>query len=96
MKVKAEAILGWREILDPDDVLEVRIWKVPKSERYPDGVKFRPFYVGKGVVKVGYDNHHPKGPHRHFLGQEEPYTYKAIQSLVDDFLKDVENVRRRS
>jgi len=41
---------------------------------------------------VGYDNHHPKGDHRHFRGVEETYTYKDPETLIGDFLKDVELV----
>ena len=41
---------------------------------------------------VGYDNHHPKGDHRHFRDVEETYNYKDPETLIRDFLKDVELV----
>lgn len=45
-----------------------------------------------GERVVGYDNHHPKGDHRHYKGQEEDYDYKNPETLIRDFLGDVERV----
>lgn len=42
-----------------------------------------------GERVVGYDNHHPKGDHRHFKGREEEYHYKDPETLLSDFLSDV-------
>lgn len=95
MEVKATSVHARREIYEPGNVMEIKIWDIPRSKRYPDGVKFRLFYVEKGEVKVGYDNHHPKGPHRHYLGAEAPYSYNGIDKLVEDFFKDMEVVRRK-
>ena len=41
---------------------------------------------------VGYDNHYPKEDHRHFRGAEETYHYKDPETLIRDFLRDVEMV----
>ena len=41
---------------------------------------------------AGYDNHHPKGDHRHFKGHEEKYNYKDSETLIHDFLNDVKQV----
>lgn len=46
--------------------------------------------IGERVV--GYDNHHPKGDHRHYKGQEEGYAYKNPETLIRDFLEDVARV----
>ncbi len=35
-----------------------------------------------------YDNHHPKGHHRHIAGREEPYLFGSVQGLVADFLAE--------
>ena len=43
-----------------------------------------------GEEIVGYDNHWPKGSHRHFGKKEEPYLFKDIQTLLDDFKRDCE------
>ena len=45
-----------------------------------------------GERVVGYDNHHPKGDHRHYMGLEAEYDYKDPETLIRDFLKDVDQV----
>ena len=75
-------------------ILEVKIYKVPASKKNPHGCRFRCFMVdplGEEEV-VGYDNHWPKGPHRHFRGKEEPYAFKNIETLLDDFRRDCERI----
>ncbi len=65
------------------------IWKVPKSIRYPDGVKYRLALVNPfaGTVLVLFDNHYPKGHHCHFKnGEERPYHFKSVSALVEDYL----------
>jgi hypothetical protein len=48
-----------------------------------------------GERVVGYDNHHPKGDHGHYMGREPEYGYKDPLTLLRDFLKDVEQVCRK-
>lgn len=45
---------------------------------------------------VLYDNHHPKGHHRHLGGKEEAYGFVDVGRLVDDFLTDVRNIAGQS
>jgi Family of unknown function (DUF6516) len=44
---------------------------------------------------VGYDNHWPKGHHRHFLGEEGSYAYTDVDTLIADFKADLARVRKR-
>lgn len=75
-------------------IMEVKIYKVPASKKTPLGYRFRCFMVdaASGEEIVGYDNHWPKGPHRHFRGKEEPYRFKNFQALLDDFQHDCDSV----
>lgn len=41
-----------------------------------------------GRRTVGYDNQRPKGDHRHVDGREEPYTFKNVETVVQDSLAD--------
>ena len=41
---------------------------------------------------VRYDNEHGKGDHKHVTGQEEPYHFKDISTLLDNFWEDVERI----
>ena len=75
-------------------VLEVKIHNVPVSKKNPLGYRFRCFMVHAttGEEIVGYDNHWPKGSHRHFRGREESYSFQDIETLLDDFRRDCEHV----
>lgn len=77
---------GWRMI--------IKIWQVPVSRSSPDGIDYS-LISPDGERLVGYDNHWPKGHHRHVLAEEGPYTYKGIDALVADFRTDVLRVRRK-
>jgi hypothetical protein len=39
---------------------------------------------------VGYDNERGKGDHKHVGQRELQYKFVAIESLIADFLRDVE------
>ncbi len=45
---------------------------------------------------VRYDNEVGKGGHRHYKDREIPYKFVDVETLVDDFLKDVGKLRRKS
>lgn len=74
--------------------MEVKIYKVPVSAKNPYGYRFRCFMVDpvSGEELVGYDNHWPKGSHRHFRGAEEPYKFQSIEILLVDFERDCERI----
>jgi hypothetical protein len=79
---------GWRMV--------VKIWKGTKSETSPEGIDYSlSLSSPEGERVVGYDNHWPKGHHRHVVEQEYPYSYRGIHRLIADFRADVSRVRRR-
>jgi len=79
---------GWRII--------IKIWKVSVTRTSPDGIDYSLSMISpEGERVVGYDNHWPKGHHRHVLAEEGPYTYSGIDALVADFKADVLLARRR-
>ncbi len=74
----------------------IKIWKVPVSRTNPDGIDYSLSLISpEGERVVGYDNHWPKGHHRHVLTEEGPYTYSSIGALAADFKADVLRVRRK-
>ncbi len=78
---------GWRMV--------VKIWKVPKSQTSPEGIDYSLALISpEGERVVGYDNHWPKGHHRHVLGREGAYSYRGIDRLIADFKADVSMLRR--
>jgi hypothetical protein len=42
------------------------IWRAPKSEDKPFGVKYSIVYIKDGKRLVGYDNAEGKGDHKHY------------------------------
>lgn len=45
---------------------------------------------GKRVV--GYDNERGKGDHRHIRGNETPYQFEDVATLIRDFPRDVKKL----
>jgi hypothetical protein len=42
---------------------------------------------------VLYDNHQPKGHHRHRRGVQSPYALATVDQLLRDFLADVRQAK---
>lgn len=93
--MKAELLIRDKVTDEDGNLLEFVVWTVTVSEFYPDGVRYRFAYVRTGETKpiVLYDNHFPKGHHKHINNKEVPYSYSSVDKLFDDFLDDVKNIR---
>lgn len=90
--------LTFHEKIIEDDgcIIEMKIWEVPISEKMPEGVKYSLYCVKAGKILVGYDNHHPKGHHRHYGTQQQEYEFNGVEKLIADFLEDQRRVRDES
>lgn len=80
------------KVIDEDgNIVELAIWKVPRTRQNPAGVRYRLAFVrrGEAVPAVLYDCHPPKGHHRHVQGVEEPYSFADVDQLIADFTADV-------
>jgi hypothetical protein len=91
-----DARLLQRDRYDFDDgtTVEMVIWRVPtpvagSAHTY----KYRLYFGRPGERLVGYDNERSKGDHRHVAGRQEPYVFTDVETLVQDFLSDVEKWR---
>ena len=92
---KAAVLLLREKTTDEDGNLrEMVIWRVPRTRQRPAGVRYRLALIRAGEQQpaILYDNHHPKGHHRHVAGTEEPYTFVDVGQLIADFLADVNRV----
>ena len=76
-------------------IVEFTVWQVARSAQYPEGFKYSFFAVRNGVVLVGYDNHSPKGHHRHVGATEKAYEFAGLDALRADFIRDLEKARRQ-
>jgi len=88
---RATPILREKVIDEQGNILELVIWRVPTTPASPSGVRYRLALVRRGEEKpaVLYDNHSPKGHHRHVEGVEEPYRFSGTDQLLADFTTDV-------
>lgn len=95
----ARAVLILREkITDGEgNPTEVVMWRVPVGPSYPDGVRNRLAWIPHGQERpaVLYDNHAPKGHHRHVGEREEAYDFWDPDRLRTDFMRDVAHLRGR-
>lgn len=87
---KAKSVLRTKVLLKNGVIVEMKIWKIKDKEQYPDGYKYSLFAVYEGQILVGYDNHHPKGHHRHIGDVERPYQFTDLKTLRNDFKADIE------
>lgn len=76
-------------------IREMVLWQLPgKFTDKSPGLKYRLYYgLAAGTCLVRYDNETGKGDHKHFLDKEVPYRFKNVESLVADFLSDIEYAR---
>lgn len=82
--------------LDDGAIVEMIVWNVPKAVAGSQHkFKYR-LYFGKGGKRiVGYDNERGKGDHRHLQGRERAYRFVSPEKLIEDFLADVEEARKK-
>jgi hypothetical protein len=94
--MKTRLIYREKFIYEDGAIREMVLWQLPSAtEAKPHRLKYR-LYYGRpdGRCIIPYDNETSKGDHRHFGGKEEAYSFKGVEILVADFLKDIDRVRR--
>ena len=76
------------------NIVELVIWRVSVGSRSPGGIRYRLVFVRRGGEEpaVLYDNHSPKGHHRHVQGIEQKYAYSDVEQLLTDFRADVRRI----
>lgn len=91
------AILLFRsKYIYPDgSIREMVLWELPKKmPKSSHRFKYRLYYgLANGTCLVRYDNETAKGDHRHIADWEENYRFRDVETLVSDFLRDIENAR---
>lgn len=91
----AKLIYHDKVIFSDGDILEIILWQVPQKEgERPHGIKYRLYYGdSKGDCLVRYDNEIGKGDHKHIKNKEYPYLFQNVETLVKDFMRDINNSR---
>ena len=93
--VKATLLYRHREEFDDGAIVDVIVWHLPEpvqGSNHP--YKYRLFYGYPGKRMVGYDNERGKSDHRHYDDREEPYQFSTPRQLIEDFLADVQRMRK--
>lgn len=95
--MKAKLIYQEKYICADGSVREMVLWQLPvKTPDRPHGLKYRLYYGSSdGTCILRYDNESGKGDHRHIRNREEPYLFHDVETLVADFLKGIEEARRK-
>lgn len=88
-------LIFYRKNIEPDDeIIEMKIWKIPHTKDKTHGLKYSLVYIKEDKRLIGYDNAEGKGDHKHCRGREYPYKFKDIDALITDFYLDIERARR--
>jgi len=91
---RATALLREKVVDEGGNFVELVIWRVPMTAKSPSGLRYRLAFVRQDDDKpvVLYDNHSPKGHHRHVEGVEESYAFSDVDQLLADFITDVRRI----
>ena len=94
--MKARLLYEFKQRHDDGAIIEMVLWELPQpiagsAHRY----KYRLFYGFPGRRIVGYDNESGKGDHRHAGASESRYAFVSPESLMEDFLADVRQRRKK-
>ncbi len=90
----AELISRFKDVTPDGAIIEWVVWRVPQPVPPSDhGFKYRAVYIVDGQRVVGFDNERGKGDHCHLDGQEQPYQFRGVEQLVEDFIAAVESRR---
>ena len=95
---KAQLYFEQRLVLENGLLRDIKVWKVPVTLKYPDGVRYHLVLVNpvSGKVLLLFDNHYPKGHHRHDRDDNESeYSYSNMTTLIQDYLKfETQEIRK--
>ena len=93
--MKASRLFHDKTSLPDGSIVEMSIWQLEgTSPERPHGLKYSLYYGRAGERIVGYDNERGKGDHKHIEGRELRYRFVSVEQLVEDFLADVDRVRK--
>lgn len=87
--VKGKLIRHTKVREDDGNIIEVKMWQVEPSAGKPHGYKYSLVYIVGGKRVIGYDNAEGRGDHRHYRNYTEPYQFKDLRTLANDFYRDI-------
>lgn len=92
--MRSRLITRFKDVTPEGAIIEWVVWQVPQSVPPTDhGFKYRAVYIVDGQRAVGFDNERGKGDHCHLDGKEQPYVFRGVEQLVEDFIAAIESRR---
>lgn len=94
MRSKAKLFFRQRSVRRNGLFADGLVWVVPRSKEFPEGFRYRLALVEteSGNLLLLFDNHFPKGHHRHWPdGTETYYRFESISRLLDDYFEAIQN-----
>ena len=87
---EAELVFKTRTV-QSGGIVEMVVWKLSKPVPPAKHLfKYRLVFVRDGKRVVGYDNERGKGDHKHLGERQAQYKFVDIETLIADFIRDVE------
>ena len=77
-------------------IREMVLWQLPhKTPDRSHGLRCRLYYgLNDGTCLVRFDNESGKGDHKHVGSREKSYRFIDVETLVADFIAEIEKARR--
>lgn len=94
--MNATLIVRSKTVTAEGDIIEFVVWRVPAPvppSRHD--FKYRAAYVVEGKRVVGFDNERGKGDHKHVMGRETVYRFTSVEQMIEDFISEVDAIRRQ-
>ena len=79
-----------RLITEKDNLIEIVAWRIPKSEHYPEGIKYSFSLIHKNKRIIAFDNFSKEGHHKHYFDKKESYKFENLKETRKQFSKLVE------
>lgn len=93
--MNSELIFYEKRVISKRDIVEMKIWRIPKSKDFPDGVKYSFIYMHDNEKVLGYDNERAKGHHKHYKGKETKIEFKDPETLLTKFKEEVKELIKK-
>lgn len=84
-----------RLITEKDNLIEIVAWKVPRSEHYPEGIKYSFSFIHDNKRTIGFDNFSKEGHHKHYFNKKENYKFESLKQTRKQFSELVEKFEEK-
>ena len=91
--MNSSLIYSDKRITPENDIIEIKIWKVPRNKDFVEGIKYSLVYIHKSKRILGYDNERGKEHHEHKYDKERRFEFTTWNELLIRFKNEVNKLR---